>query len=51
MDFEINSIQRNQTWDLVEVPIRKCAITTKWIFKIIFDSSRKVQKLSLRQDL
>lgn len=29
----------------------ECAITTKWIFKIIFDSLRKVQKLSLRQDL
>ena len=30
---EIESLHKNQTWDLVELPERKRAIGYKWVFK------------------
>jgi hypothetical protein len=33
MDDELNSIQKNNTFDLVSLPPGKKAITAKWVFK------------------
>jgi hypothetical protein len=33
MAEEIESLHKNQTWDLVELPERKRAIGCKWVFK------------------
>ncbi|KAK2352556.1 putative mitochondrial protein [Trifolium repens] len=34
MQEEINSIEKNRTWKLVELPDHKKAISVKWIFKL-----------------
>ncbi|MCI28025.1 hypothetical protein A2U01_0049225, partial [Trifolium medium] len=34
MQEEINSIEKNKTWKLVELPHQKKAISVKWIFKL-----------------
>ena len=34
MQQEIDSIQKNHTWDLVDLPQGKKPIGTKWVFKI-----------------
>jgi hypothetical protein len=33
MAKEIESLHKNQTWDLVELPERKMKIGCKWVFK------------------
>ena len=33
MDEEIECIEKNQTWDLVDVPKEKYLINVKWIYK------------------
>jgi hypothetical protein len=33
MAEEMESLHKNQTWDLVELPERKRAIGCKWVFK------------------
>ena len=34
MQEEISSIEKNQTWDLVDLPIGKKAIGTRWVYKV-----------------
>ena len=34
MEDEIKSIHKNHTWDLVPLPVRKKAITSKWVYKV-----------------
>ncbi|MCI45762.1 retrotransposon 4 protein, partial [Trifolium medium] len=34
MNEEIESIERNHTWELVELPYNKKAIGVKWVYKV-----------------
>ena len=34
MDEEIKSIERNQTWELVDLSIDKTPIRVKWVYKM-----------------
>jgi len=34
MEEEIDSIKRNNTWELVELPLNKKLIALKWIYKV-----------------
>ena len=33
MDEEMDSLVRNQTWDLVNFPIEKRALQNKWVYR------------------
>ena len=44
MDEEIECIEKNQTWELVDVPTDKDVITVKWIYKTKQDADGNVQK-------
>ena len=44
MDEEIECIERNQTWELVDVPKDKYVINVKWIYKTKEDVDGNVQK-------
>lgn len=46
MDEEIHSIEKNRTWDLVELPKHKQTISCKWVYKTKFhsDGTLKHQK-------
>ena len=34
MDEEMNSLARNQTWDLVKFPAEKRALQNKWVYRL-----------------
>jgi hypothetical protein len=44
MDKEIDSIFKNDTWDLVELPEDKDCIGVKWIYKTNFNEKGEVEK-------
>ena len=44
MDEEIECIEKNQTWELVDVPKDKDVISVKWIYKTKQDVDGNVQK-------
>ena len=48
MDEEIECIEKNQTWELVDVPKDKDVISVKWIYKRKQDVDGNVQKNKAR---
>ena len=34
MDEEMDSLVRNQTWDLVKLPMEKMALQNKWVYRL-----------------
>ncbi|CAI7792399.1 unnamed protein product [Closterium sp. NIES-53] len=43
MESELKSIEENATWELVELPEGRKAITSKWLFKIKSDADGKIE--------
>ncbi|CAI7871281.1 unnamed protein product [Closterium sp. NIES-53] len=48
MDSELKSIEENDTWELVELPEGRKAITSKWLFKIKSDADGKIERYKSR---
>ena len=48
MDEEIECIEKNQTWELVDVPKFKDVINVKWIYKTKQDANGNVEKHKAR---
>eukprot|EP00253_Pinus_taeda_P021633 PITA_21633 len=48
MNEEIESILRNDTWDLVELPKNKTPIGCKWLFKPKMNADGSIEKLKSR---
>ena len=48
MKEEINAIERNRTWDLVELPSGKTAMGLKWICKTKYNADGSIQKYKAR---
>lgn len=48
MKKEINSLNKNHTWSLVELPEGKKAIGCKWTFKIKKDANGKIHRYKAR---
>ncbi|CAI7902683.1 unnamed protein product [Closterium sp. NIES-54] len=44
MESELKSIEENGTWELVELPEGRKAITSKWLFKIKSDADGKIER-------
>ena len=44
MDEEIECIEKNQTWYLVDIPKEKYLISVKWIYKTKKDDDGNMQK-------
>jgi hypothetical protein len=34
MKAEMDAVEKNGTWELVDLPLGHCAITLKWVFKV-----------------
>ena len=47
-DSKHHSIIDNNTWDLVELPEGREAISCKWVFKIKYDGEGKVERFKSR---
>ena len=41
---EMDVLEKNETWDLVQLPVRRKAIGTKWLFKNKLNAEGKVEK-------
>ncbi|CAI7897516.1 unnamed protein product [Closterium sp. NIES-53] len=50
MESELKSIEENGTWELVELPEGRKAITSKWLFKIKSDADGKIERYKSRLD-
>jgi hypothetical protein len=48
MDEEIDSIERNNTWDLVNLPKGKKSIGVKWVFKTKLNPEGDIEKYKAR---
>ncbi|CAI7874372.1 unnamed protein product [Closterium sp. NIES-53] len=48
MESELKSIKENGTWELVELPEGRKAITSKWLFKIKSDADGKIERYKSR---
>ncbi|XP_076888468.1 uncharacterized protein LOC143538913 isoform X1 [Bidens hawaiensis] len=48
MNNEIEALNRNHTWDLVELPPTRKTIGCKWIFKIKYKSNGEVERFKAR---
>jgi histone deacetylase 1/2 len=44
IDFELNFLQKNNTWTLIELPKDRKPITCKWVFKIRYSVDGGVKK-------
>jgi hypothetical protein len=44
MDEEMTSLDKNEAWDLVELPTGRKAIGNKWVFKKNMNAEGKVEK-------
>ncbi|CAI7856241.1 unnamed protein product [Closterium sp. NIES-53] len=48
MESELKSIEENSTWELVELPKGRKAITSKWLFKIKSDADGNIERYKSR---
>jgi len=48
MNKEIEAIERNKTWDLVDLPIDKTNIDVKWVYKTKLNEKGKIEKHKAR---
>ncbi|CAI7809752.1 unnamed protein product [Closterium sp. NIES-53] len=48
MESELKSIEENGTWELVELPEGRKAITSEWLFKIKSDADGKFERYKSR---
>ncbi|CAI7794398.1 unnamed protein product [Closterium sp. NIES-53] len=48
MESELKSIEENGTWELVELPEGRKAITSKWLFNIKSDADGKIERYKSR---
>ncbi|CAI7735571.1 unnamed protein product [Closterium sp. NIES-53] len=48
MESELKSIEENGTWELVELPEGRKAITSKWLFKIKSDADGNIERYKSR---
>ncbi|CAI7865835.1 unnamed protein product [Closterium sp. NIES-54] len=48
MESELKSIEENGTWELVELPEGRKAITSKWLFKIKPDADGNIERYKSR---
>jgi hypothetical protein len=48
MKDEIDSVKRNQTWELAHLPQGHCAITLKWVYKLKRNEAGEIMKHKAR---
>ncbi|CAI7876561.1 unnamed protein product [Closterium sp. NIES-54] len=48
MECDLKSIEENGTWELVELPEGRKAITSKWLFKIKSDADSNIERYKSR---
>jgi hypothetical protein len=45
---EMDALDKNEAWDIVELPARRKSVGSKWLFKKKFNAQDKVEKYKAR---
>jgi hypothetical protein len=45
---EMDSLDKNEAWDIVEFPVGRKSVGSKWLFKKKFNAEGKVEKYKAR---
>lgn len=48
MKLEIEALEKNHTWEVVNLPGRKVPIGCKWIFKIKYNADSTIERFKAR---
>ena len=48
MNEEIDAIEKNQTWDLIDIPADKTNIRVKWVYKTKLNEKGELEKHKAR---
>jgi hypothetical protein len=48
MDREMKALQENETWELVDLPQGKRAISNKWVYKVKTNADGSIDKFKAR---
>jgi len=48
MNKEIEALNNNNTWDLVDLPAGKKAISSKWVYKVKLKSDGTLKRFKVR---
>ncbi|XP_040996119.1 uncharacterized mitochondrial protein AtMg00820-like [Juglans microcarpa x Juglans regia] len=48
MDNEIAALELNKTWDVIDLPIGKKAIGSKWVYRIKYNSDGTIERHKAR---
>jgi hypothetical protein len=48
MQLEMDAVEKNRTWELVDLPRGHSTITLKWVFKLKMDEAGAIVKHKVR---
>ncbi|GJS60511.1 putative RNA-directed DNA polymerase [Tanacetum coccineum] len=48
MNAEMDALYRNNTWKIVDLPVRRKAISSKWVWKIKYKSDGEIERYKAR---
>lgn len=48
MKVEIAALEENNTWSIVDFPLGKVPIDCKWVYKVKYKASRKLERYKAR---
>nr|XP_033514100.1 uncharacterized mitochondrial protein AtMg00820-like [Nicotiana tomentosiformis] len=48
MQHEVDALEQNHTWELVDIPEGKQTVGSKWVYKVKYKPNREVDKYKAR---
>jgi Reverse transcriptase (RNA-dependent DNA polymerase) len=48
MNMEMDALKRNNTWEIIDLPIEKKAVGCKWVYTIKYDAQGRIERYKIR---
>ena len=48
MNAEIEALQKNKTWEMVDLPIKKKTVGCKWVYTIKYRANETLERYKVR---